>query len=121
MALQGYLLSFTQLGSAGSDASKSQSRQSSQSNYWSESKDYVKGGVQFDYPVGLFQKPPTLHVGITLKKLTYSTLLIMSHFVQEHDAEHSTIRVNIGNVVDGITEALLDDVTVSIFAVEAEA
>ena len=80
-----------------------------------DEKDYINGGITFNYPTGCFSVPPTVRITIETK-IGYSSTELMSPCITSNNATQTTVRVNKGTTAS-ISEASTDDVCVHIFAV----
>lgn len=85
--------------------------------YASDKLDYVAGGLTFNWPAGYFTGAPRVLISIELKNAVYALTDILAHVVTANTAASTTMRVNKGSL-SGILEALTDDFSVTIMAVE---
>lgn len=89
--------------------------QTKMASFCEEMKDYVSGGVTYNYSPGLFSGAPNVKVGIQLKNLAYSSGLIVSPVITANTTTQTTVRVNVGTT-SSVAEAATDDVIVHLFA-----
>ncbi len=85
-------------------------------NYCQEEKDYVSGGVTFNYPANTFTSAPNVRLGIVLKNLVYATDQIIVPIITSNTLSSTTIRINVGDIGGGIAEAATNDITIHLFA-----
>lgn len=84
--------------------------------YCQEKKDYVAGGIIFNYAAGTYSSAPVIDITVELKNLAYSSDLIVTSVVTSNTTTSTTVRVNVGTVGGGVAEASTDDVTIHLVA-----